>query len=149
MSVRRGANDEVRARRLREAAHAKALLLPAHGRDFTAEDDVPNGPAVCVISDALWASRFGRRESIVGEVIQLNGQSWQVVGIMPPQFTAPFQQVQVFAPRVFVADFGSMHPQWNVTKGPANYENWARDTVEERLTTAGFRLAQILHAIWP
>lgn len=76
-------------------------VLPARGRDFTAEDDVPNGPKVCVLSHELWTSRFGQRESVVGEVIQLNGQAWQVVGVMPPQLTQPFRQVQVFAPRVF------------------------------------------------
>jgi predicted permease len=31
----------------------------------------------------------------------LNGQPWQVIGIMPPRLSAPFSQVQVFAPRVF------------------------------------------------
>jgi predicted permease len=76
-------------------------ILPARGRDFTAEDDVPNGPAVVILSHELWTTRFGGRESIVGDVIQLNGQSWQVVGIMPPHLTAPFTLVQVFAPRVF------------------------------------------------
>ncbi|HEX3703959.1 MAG TPA: ABC transporter permease, partial [Vicinamibacterales bacterium] len=76
-------------------------ILPARGRDFARDDDVPNGPNVCIISDTLWTSRFGRSESLVGSVIQLNNQSWQVVGILPPQLTAPFQQVQVFAPRVF------------------------------------------------
>lgn len=74
---------------------------PARGRDFTAADDVPNGPAVCIISDELWTATFGRRESIVGEAVQLNGQSWQVIGVMPPQLSPPFRQVQVFAPRVF------------------------------------------------
>ncbi len=76
-------------------------ILPVRGRDFAAEDDVPNGPQVCIISHELWVAQFGQRESIVGETIKLNGQSWQVVGIMPAQLTQPFGQVQVFAPRVF------------------------------------------------
>ena len=65
------------------------------------DEDLPNGPTVCIISDELWTSRFGRRESLIGSVIELNNQSWQVIGIMPPQLTAPFEQVQIFAPRVF------------------------------------------------
>ncbi|MFI5177130.1 MAG: ABC transporter permease [Vicinamibacterales bacterium] len=79
--------------------------LPARGRDFAAADDVPNGPLVCIISHELWTTRFGARESIVGDVIRLNGQSWQVVGVLPPQLTQPFQQVQVFAPRVFEVSY--------------------------------------------
>ena len=41
----------------------------------------------------------------MGDVIQLNGQSWQVIGILQPQLTAPFLQTQVFAPRVFEVTF--------------------------------------------
>ncbi len=76
-------------------------IRPALGRDFTAGDDLPNGPAVCLISHELWETRFGRRASLVGQTITLNGASWQVVGVMPPQLTPPFRQVQVFVPRVF------------------------------------------------
>jgi predicted permease len=76
-------------------------ILPARGRNFTEEEDQPNGAAVCIISHELWQTRFGGREQIVGETIALNGQPWQVVGIMPPHLTPPFRQVQVFAPRVF------------------------------------------------
>ena len=54
-----------------------------------------------------------------------------------------------FGPRVNGTVFGQPHAVWTVQKTPKNYETWARDTVEERLTTAGNRLAQILHAIWP
>ena len=75
-------------------------VAPATGRDFSPADDVPNGPAVCVISHELWTSQFAARP-IVGETIQLNGQPWLVVGVMPPRMTVPFRQVQVFAPRVF------------------------------------------------
>lgn len=81
---------------------------PALGRDFAPEDDVPNGPAVCILSHELWTTRFGQRQSLVGEVIQLNGQPWQVIGVMPPALSAPFQGVQVFAPRV--AEIGGLSP---------------------------------------
>jgi predicted permease len=76
-------------------------ILPAVGRNFTADEDLPNGPAVCIISHELWQTRFGGRASVVSETITLNGQPWQVVGIMPPRLSPPFGQVQVFAPRVF------------------------------------------------
>ena len=72
-----------------------------HGRGFTPEENVPNGPAVCILSHELWQTRFGGRESVVGETIHLNGQPWQVVGILPPHLSNPFSAVQVFAPRVF------------------------------------------------
>ena len=83
-------------------------IMPALGRNFTAEEDQPNGPAVCIISHELWQARFGGRPSIVGEAITLNGVAWQVVGVMPPNLTPPFQQVQVMAPRVF--EVGGLTP---------------------------------------
>ncbi len=76
-------------------------VLPSAGRNFTADEDEPNGPAVCIISHELWRTRFGGRPTLVGETIVLNGQPWQVVGVMPPRLSPPYSQVQVFAPRVF------------------------------------------------
>ena len=76
-------------------------IMPALGRNFAAAEDVPNGAAVCIISHELWQTRFGARASIVGDVITLNMRSWEVVGVMPPRLSPPFNQVQVLAPRVF------------------------------------------------
>src|SRR5829696_9792357 len=59
-------------------------VLPARGRNFTAAEDVANGPPVCLISHELWQTRFGSRATIVGDMITLNRQRWQVVGITPP-----------------------------------------------------------------
>jgi hypothetical protein len=47
-----------------------------------------------------------------------------------------------------VTDHFGTHLQWPVST-PNGYDNWARDTVHERLTTAGHRLAQLLEMIWP
>jgi predicted permease len=78
---------------------------PTRGRAFTAAEDQANGPNVCLLSYEVWQTRFGGRETLVGETIQLNGQSWQVVGILPPHLSNPYGQVQVFAPRVFDVPF--------------------------------------------
>src|SRR5262249_55229284 len=83
-------------------------ILPALGRNFTAEQDVPNGPSVCIISYELWQTRFGKRDSLLGATILLNGQPWEVVGIMPPRGRPPCARVQVFAPRVF--EVGGLTP---------------------------------------
>src|SRR5262249_3048539 len=83
-------------------------ILPALGRNFTAEEDRPNGAAVCILSHELWQTRFGGRAAIVGATITLNGMSWEVGGIMPPRLSPPFAQGPVFAPRVF--EVGGLTP---------------------------------------
>ena len=70
-------------------------IRPAQGRNFSAEEDVPNGPAVCIISHELWQTQFGGRAQMVGHRITLNGQAWDVIGVMPPRLSLPFAQVQV------------------------------------------------------
>ena len=76
-------------------------LAPARGRNFSADEDVPNGPQVCIVSHELWQTRLGGREGIVGQTLELNGSSWEIVGVMPPRMSVPWRQIQVFAPRVF------------------------------------------------
>lgn len=83
-------------------------IMPARGRNFTQAEDVPNGPAVCIISHELWQSVLGGRDAIVGQTVELNGIAWEIVGVMPPRLTAPFGQVQVFAPRLF--EIGGLTP---------------------------------------
>jgi len=75
-------------------------VMPAQGRNFTQAEDVPNGPPVCIVSAELWQTQFGGRD-LIGKTIELGGMAWEVVGIMPARMTAPFRQVQIYAPRVF------------------------------------------------
>ncbi|HUJ45329.1 MAG TPA: ABC transporter permease [Opitutaceae bacterium] len=98
-----GNGDPVQLNGLRVTASFLPTLgvVPARGRNFAPEEDVPNGPAVVILSDELWRTQFGGRASVVGETIQLNGGPWLVVGILPPHLSNPFSQVQVFAPRPF------------------------------------------------
>jgi putative ABC transport system permease protein len=72
-------------------------VAPSVGRVFTAEEDRPGGPLVVVLSHGLWERRFGADPNIVGKKLTLEGNQWQVIGVMPASFQ--FQrEADVWAP---------------------------------------------------
>lgn len=62
----------------------------AAGRGFAAGEDVPNGPNVAVISHALWQDRLGGAPDVLRRTLTLNGEPYDVVGVLPPGFSFPF-----------------------------------------------------------
>ncbi len=62
---------------------------PHIGRVFSPAADPPGGARVAVIGHALWQSRFGGDASALGRSLLLNGESFTVVGVMPPDFGFP------------------------------------------------------------
>jgi MacB-like periplasmic core domain len=60
-------------------------VAPVLGRNFTTQDDVPNAARVVIISDDLWTRRFGRNPSAIGQRITLNGESHEIIGVLPPR----------------------------------------------------------------
>ncbi len=61
-------------------------IAPAHGRIFTPDEDRPGGANVVVLSHRLWQRRFNGDRAIVGRSIRMNGEAYDVIGIMPPDF---------------------------------------------------------------
>jgi len=102
-----GDPEQLNGLRVSASFFATLGVPPAVGRTFTPEEELPNGPSVCIVSHELWQTRFGGRP-LVGGTITLNGQPWHVVGVTRPRLTAPFSQTQVFAPRVF--EVGGLTP---------------------------------------
>ena len=68
------------------------------GRTYTTEDDMPNGPSLAVISEGLWRSRFGGSRDAIGKMLDVNGVSRQVIGVMPERFRFPNARTQVWLP---------------------------------------------------
>ncbi|MEP7339762.1 MAG: ABC transporter permease [Acidobacteriota bacterium] len=68
-------------------------IQPTLGRNFTQEEDTPNGPKAAILGHGLWQSRFGGAADVLGRTIRLNEQSYTVVGILPAhfQYPEPFQ----------------------------------------------------------
>lgn len=62
---------------------------PVLGRGISAAAGEPGGPAEAVLGDGFWQTRFGGNPNVLGQTIQLDGQSYEVVGVMPPGFYFP------------------------------------------------------------
>ena len=56
------------------------------GRTLTVQDDRPGAPPAAVISYRLWQQRYESDPSVVGSAFDLNGKSFTVVGVAPPEF---------------------------------------------------------------
>jgi putative ABC transport system permease protein len=66
---------------------------PVLGRNFLPAEQRKSGPRAIMLSEPLWRKDFGSRPSCVGQQVQLNGQGYTVVGVLPQgfQFVEPVQ----------------------------------------------------------
>src|SRR5688572_397617 len=72
-------------------------VQPALGQTFGAEHDVASGPAVAILSHALWQRSFGANHEVVGSSIVIADKPLTVIGVMPASFE-PVAPADVFVP---------------------------------------------------
>jgi putative ABC transport system permease protein len=98
------------------AARASASLLPVLGfearigRIFGPDEDLPGHERVALLSDGFWRRRFAANPQIVGQTILLDGMPYEVLGVLPPEFSRAwgrFDQIwepfDVWVPFAFAA----------------------------------------------
>jgi putative ABC transport system permease protein len=59
-------------------------VQPQLGRIFSSEEDKFGAARTALISDSLWRTTFGADPNILGRSITLGGDSFTVIGVMPP-----------------------------------------------------------------
>jgi len=59
---------------------------PLAGRLLDRQDDSPGAPAVIVLSERIWRSRFGADAAIAGRALRVNGQPFTVAGVVADTF---------------------------------------------------------------
>ncbi len=71
---------------------------PAQGRLINLSDDKKGAARIVVISHEFWKTRLGSRPDALESVIPFGGISYEVVGILEPDFKLPKLEAQIFAP---------------------------------------------------
>ena len=98
-----GITNPVQLRGARMSAHGFDILgvKAVLGRTFAADEDQPGKNRVAVLSHSLWVSQFGSDRSIIGRVIQLDGEPYVVIGVLPEGSAFDRTYAQIFRPLVF------------------------------------------------
>ncbi|HEY0321337.1 MAG TPA: ABC transporter permease [Pyrinomonadaceae bacterium] len=72
-------------------------VRPMQGRAFLPDDEQFSGGPVMIVSHRLWQRRFGADPNLIGKTVSLEGESFTVVGIMPPDFKF-FDDADIYLP---------------------------------------------------
>jgi putative ABC transport system permease protein len=75
--------ERVRGSRVTSSLMPLLGLAPRLGRNFTPTEDLEGTSPVAILSDGLWRRRFGADEGVLGRILQINGESRTIVGVMP------------------------------------------------------------------
>src|SRR6266404_4271298 len=67
-------------------------VQPMLGRTFLPNEDEP-GNRVVILGHDLWQRRFGGDRGIIGRTVTLDGQPFQVIGVMPPRLAFPISAI--------------------------------------------------------
>ncbi len=107
-----GAPEAVPALGVTSGVFRALRLRPVLGRSFTLEDEDLEAPATLLLSHAYWQKRFGGDPGIVGQTVQINGQTSEIVGVMPPSLRSLWPDPALFVPlrfrrpSLFVGNYG-------------------------------------------
>src|SRR5581483_5962898 len=104
--ARAGKSDQperVNLWRVNSAFFSMLGVTPRLGHDFSEADDRPGAPHVAILSNALWQRRFAADPKAIGGVVNLDGEDYTVVGVLPPTFRYPTGDIDVFAPMALPA----------------------------------------------
>jgi len=84
-----GRPERVKGARVSSNFFETLSVRPEQGRAFTAQEDQPGAGHVAIISRGLWQTRFAGDPNILARTIQLGGETYSIVGVMPAKFQFP------------------------------------------------------------
>jgi putative ABC transport system permease protein len=90
--------EEVNVERVSAGLFPLLGVQPIVGRAFLPEEDTPGHTTFAMLSAALWQRLFGADPAIGGKTIRLRGQSYTVVGVLPPGFAVLTPDVDIWVP---------------------------------------------------
>ena len=71
---------------------------PILGRTFQAGEDRPGGNRVTVLTYGFWQRRFGGDPGVIGRGLTINGEGYEVIGVLPASFQFALRNNDLFVP---------------------------------------------------
>ncbi|MEM7417166.1 MAG: ABC transporter permease [Gemmatimonadota bacterium] len=72
-------------------------VQPILGRGFREEEERPGAPQVALIGYQVWQDRYGGSPDVLGQVVTVNGEPGEIIGVMPEGFEFPILE-EVWVP---------------------------------------------------
>jgi predicted permease len=82
-----GVAERVEGARVSSSLFAVLGAQPMLGRVFTADEDEQGKPTTAILSYGFWQRHFAGDPNVVGKKLSLNGNTVDIVGVMPRDFT--------------------------------------------------------------
>jgi putative ABC transport system permease protein len=76
-------------------------VAPFIGRWFSPADDSPGAPSTAILMYGYWKMRFGGDLGVIGRRMTINGEAWEVIGVMPESFRFLTEHASLIAPLKF------------------------------------------------
>lgn len=70
----------------------------ALGRTFLPEEEDPSRGKVAILSHGSWRRRFGGSPTALGKTLELDGERYEIVGVMPAGFRFPRAETEFWTP---------------------------------------------------
>ena len=128
-------------------------VRPILGRDFLPSEETPGTAPVAILSYALWQSHFGADPNISGKNLTLDGQTFAIVGVLPPNIRF-LDQTDLLAPigvwagemmnrgdRGDMAGIGRLAPGASVAQARAEMDTIAANLRKEYPINAGISVS--------
>ncbi|HLG15730.1 MAG TPA: ABC transporter permease [Blastocatellia bacterium] len=68
------------------------------GKVFDRADESPGAGHVIVVSFGFWSNTLGADGSIIGRRVLLDGEGYDVIGVLPKEFQPPFARADIWLP---------------------------------------------------
>src|SRR5262245_5708464 len=119
-------------------------VRPALGRAFSPDEELRR-TRVVVISHGLWRRRFGAAADAIGKTLEIDGQTSQVIGVMPADFYFPNNDTQLWEPVTVARYWEGSHAErfadpWRVVGRLKPHPTF--DQAQAEMNAIGQRLAQ-------
>lgn len=102
-----GAAEQVPVVAVTSGFQAVIGIAPMMGRGFALPEFETGAPLVAILSYESWARRFGRDAGVLGKRWILDGESYEIVGVMPQGFEFPVGKTSAWIPFRTPKDYAS------------------------------------------